>query len=34
VAYSSYVHINPDRYPQTFPRLLHAERVALTWPIA
>jgi hypothetical protein len=24
VAYSSYVHINPDRYTQTFPRLLHA----------
>src|SRR5712691_5937961 len=24
VAYSSYVHINPDRYTPTFPRLLHA----------
>src|SRR5262245_3380305 len=23
MAYSSYVHINPDRYTQTFPRLLH-----------
>src|SRR5262245_10018301 len=33
VAYSSYVHINPNRYTQTFPRLLYAQRVALTWPV-